>query len=96
MDCPHGDDEKNCIQCEKSEFKCDNLQCINFSLVCDKNDDCGDNSDEKNCGITRQGNNSTVCKEFQCDDGACISFDRVCNKIYDCSDKSDEQGQCGN
>ena len=37
--------------CETSQFLCDNLKCINPAFRCDKYDDCGDNSDEQNCGI---------------------------------------------
>ena len=30
-------------------FQCNNNKCLDFSLVCDLTDDCGDNSDENNC-----------------------------------------------
>ena len=36
--------------CTESEFECDNGNCITASWECDTNNDCGDNSDELNCG----------------------------------------------
>lgn len=36
--------------CTTNQFKCTNGKCINASLACDHNDDCGDASDEIGCG----------------------------------------------
>ena len=37
--------------CDSDEFTCSNLKCRPESVVCDGNDDCGDNSDEEqDCG----------------------------------------------
>uniref|UniRef100_A0A8P4KJ15 Complement component 6, duplicate 2 n=1 Tax=Dicentrarchus labrax TaxID=13489 RepID=A0A8P4KJ15_DICLA len=36
------------IDC-KDNFKCDNGRCINSVLTCNRQNDCGDNSDERNC-----------------------------------------------
>ncbi|XP_050928728.1 complement component C6 isoform X2 [Lates calcarifer] len=36
------------IDC-RDDFKCDNGRCINSTLTCNRQNDCGDNSDEKNC-----------------------------------------------
>ena len=33
--------------CDSDEFTCSNLECRPESVVCDGNDDCGDNSDEE-------------------------------------------------
>ena len=33
------------------KFQCDNGNCIDTIWKCDNTDDCGDNSDEKSCGI---------------------------------------------
>ena len=35
------------------DFTCDNGQCVRESNKCNGRDDCGDNSDEQNCGIYR-------------------------------------------
>ena len=37
------------IGCTPQEFQCDNQQCIPSVQRCDGNDDCGDESDERNC-----------------------------------------------
>ncbi|CAL8320832.1 unnamed protein product [Lota lota] len=38
--------EVNC----KEQFKCDNGRCINSTLTCNTQNDCDDNSDERDCG----------------------------------------------
>uniref|UniRef100_A0A3Q3WFD4 Uncharacterized protein n=1 Tax=Mola mola TaxID=94237 RepID=A0A3Q3WFD4_MOLML len=37
------------IDC-RDNFLCDNGRCINSTLTCNKQNDCGDNSDERDCG----------------------------------------------
>ena len=37
-------------ECDEEEHQCDNGNCVNERYVCDGEDDCGDNSDEVNCG----------------------------------------------
>lgn len=36
--------------CTESEYRCDNLHCIPARWVCDHDNDCEDNSDERDCG----------------------------------------------
>ena len=36
--------------CADHEFQCDNNKCIVEEYLCDLNDDCGDGSDEFDCG----------------------------------------------
>ena len=37
--------------CTAFDFTCHNGKCIYKSWTCDSYDDCGDNSDEENCGL---------------------------------------------
>ena len=43
------------LGCASSEFECSNGDCIDDSLECDGYDQCGDKSDEQNCGIPLTG-----------------------------------------
>ena len=37
------------LGCSTSENECDNGLCVTSTLFCNGQDDCGDESDEKNC-----------------------------------------------
>lgn len=39
-------------ECDSHEFQCKRGNCINAAWTCDGDDDCGDSSDEENCGKT--------------------------------------------
>ena len=36
-------------ECDSNQFKCRNNKCIERHLICNKNDECGDGSDEQHC-----------------------------------------------
>ena len=41
-----------CSGCSSSEFQCDNDRCVPEALTCDGDNNCGDGSDEADCGKT--------------------------------------------
>ena len=67
-------------------YSCKNNRCINYSLVCNLIDDCGDMSDEEMCS------NHVTCNDTK----HLISLQQKCDGIYDCFDLNDECNfQCG-
>ncbi|XP_011501063.1 PREDICTED: vitellogenin receptor [Ceratosolen solmsi marchali] len=77
-------------------FKCKNDHCISKYFVCDREDDCLDNSDESDCGI-QLPTFDEVCKshEYQCvDKFHCIPLEEFCDNKLDCLDGSDEYQNC--
>ncbi|XP_071037727.1 low-density lipoprotein receptor-related protein 2 [Parasteatoda tepidariorum] len=80
-------DELDDSNCSFFQFQCDDGNCIRYEHVCDGEEDCEDNSDERDC-------HSRVCAadhHFRCRSGQCIIYSfYVCDGIYDCADDSDE------
>ncbi|CAK9806758.1 Sortilin-related receptor [Anthophora plagiata] len=70
--------------CDPTQFACGNDVCIPASWVCDRDNDCGDRSDEMNC------NRTSCAPNFECDDNKCISKHWVCDFDQDCQDGRDE------
>jgi len=74
--------------CRSDEFTCANKHCIQQMWVCDNDNDCGDNSDEKGCKpITCHPGTDFTCSEYYC-----ITSRWRCDGDYDCPDRSDEMG----
>ncbi|PIO58054.1 Low-density lipoprotein receptor domain class A, partial [Teladorsagia circumcincta] len=61
--------------CNLDQFKCANGRCINGSLPCDRNDDCGDASDEIGCAKK----NGKTCESHN-DNGGCK---HLCTDVRD-------------
>ncbi|KAJ3580642.1 hypothetical protein NHX12_034300 [Muraenolepis orangiensis] len=58
----------------KEQFQCDNGRCINATLTCNTQNDCEDNSDERDCG----GSFTAVCPtERRVPPGPTSSFDAM-------------------
>jgi V8-like Glu-specific endopeptidase len=71
--------------CKAEQFQCANSACIPTAWQCDYWDDCGDNSDEANCGCDPN-------EAFVCGNGKCIHKEWQCDGVDDCGDQSDEVG----
>ncbi|XP_037803738.1 sortilin-related receptor-like isoform X3 [Penaeus monodon] len=76
--------------CPLDQFQCSSGECIWETWVCDKDNDCPDGEDEKNC---HQFNTCSLQSEFKCRySGGCISSGLRCDSKEDCADGSDEEG----
>ncbi|XP_033012516.1 low-density lipoprotein receptor-related protein 3 isoform X2 [Lacerta agilis] len=82
--------------CQSDEFRCLNGKCIPGTWKCNSMDECGDNSDEKNCTVPPTEPQSSICPSgtFQCSvahSTKCLLNELKCNTVKDCSDGSDEE-----
>ncbi|XP_076823399.1 prolow-density lipoprotein receptor-related protein 1-like isoform X2 [Clavelina lepadiformis] len=77
--------------CGTDYFECDNGHCISNKWLCDRDNDCKDNSDESPALCT-----TSTCGEdrFRCNaSGMCISSRWVCDREKDCIDGEDESDE---
>ncbi|GAA6068315.1 low-density lipoprotein receptor-related protein 1B-like, partial [Tachysurus ichikawai] len=73
--------------CRVGQFSCQNGRCIPESWRCDRDNDCGDESDEPLwCSFP----SCSPLSEFSCSNGRCISSKWRCDSEDDCGDGSDE------
>ncbi|KAL0278971.1 UNVERIFIED_CONTAM: hypothetical protein PYX00_000631 [Menopon gallinae] len=97
-ECPRGEDEMDCSNCQIEQFQCRNKKCVSDKWVCDKENDCGDESDEDPllCDHWNPSRESVVvrCHDFHCRSGECIPLHHVCNGVKNCHDGSDEGSSC--
>ncbi|XP_032925727.1 low-density lipoprotein receptor-related protein 3 [Catharus ustulatus] len=81
--------------CQSDEFRCANGKCIPSTWKCNSMDECGDNSDERNCTVPSTDPPSSICPSgmFQCSAAhstKCLMNELRCNSVKDCGDGSDE------
>ncbi|XP_043669810.1 very low-density lipoprotein receptor-like isoform X2 [Vespula pensylvanica] len=74
--------------CPLRQFRCTNGRCIPMTWVCDKTDDCTDNSDE--IPVLCKGTQQCGENDFKCVSGRCIPGIWHCDGEKDCDDDSDE------
>ncbi|KAK7094889.1 hypothetical protein V1264_006377 [Littorina saxatilis] len=100
--CWSTDDVINSVHCESRDphrpcqtsvtrllesYRCESWeQRVPYSLLCDRRDDCRDQSDEDFCVF--KPCNLTV--EFECHNKQCVERRHVCDDFPDCVDRSDE------
>ena len=75
----------------EGQYQCDNGNCTHPTQICDGVDQCGDESDERDCN-----NYQCLKNQFKCPasneshQSFCISSDRRCDKVADCPGGEDE------
>ncbi|XP_046386652.1 prolow-density lipoprotein receptor-related protein 1 isoform X2 [Ischnura elegans] len=90
-DCGEGDtsdEHPDCVypECQPTEFTCENKHCIPTDFFCDGDDDCKDNSDEKDCHDFCDHSTQFFCAA----EISCLPLSDRCDGVEDCVDESDE------
>ncbi|MCJ8747214.1 hypothetical protein PDJAM_G00150810 [Pangasius djambal] len=84
--------------CESDEYLCGNGKCVPRSWRCNGLDECGDNTDERNCIGPPTPARASLCTPgtVECSlaqSTHCLPSALRCNGVHDCPDGSDE-AQC--
>ncbi|XP_010891974.2 sortilin-related receptor isoform X2 [Esox lucius] len=79
--------------CDAYNFQCANGVCVSLGWKCDGMNDCGDYSDEANCGSSTDAPGCTRDFQYECRNGRCVPTWWKCDGENDCGDWSDET-QC--
>ncbi|XP_030649961.1 low-density lipoprotein receptor-related protein 3 [Chanos chanos] len=91
--------------CQNDEYLCGNGKCVPRTWRCNGLDECGDNTDERNCAPPPTAARSSLCPPgmLQCTQvksTRCLPTSLRCNAVRDCPDGSDESNcpdtSCGN
>uniref|UniRef100_A0AAR2ILX0 EGF-like domain-containing protein n=1 Tax=Pygocentrus nattereri TaxID=42514 RepID=A0AAR2ILX0_PYGNA len=80
------------LRCLLGSWACrDGTECIQYTHICDGEEDCRDGSDELECAEECEGCGHRC--QFQCAHGKmCIEQSQVCDDVAQCQDRSDEMG----
>ncbi|XP_036392634.1 sortilin-related receptor-like isoform X1 [Megalops cyprinoides] len=76
--------------CDAYNFQCANGVCVSLEWKCDGMDDCGDYSDEANCGTSTDVPGCSRYYQYECGNGRCVPTWWKCDGENDCGDWSDE------
>ncbi|XP_076833567.1 LOW QUALITY PROTEIN: sortilin-related receptor [Brachyhypopomus gauderio] len=76
--------------CDANSFQCASGACVSVEWKCDGMDDCGDYSDEANCGSPTEEPGCSRYFQFACKNGRCVPTWWECDGENDCGDWSDE------
>ncbi|KAL0973055.1 hypothetical protein UPYG_G00198300 [Umbra pygmaea] len=79
--------------CDAYNFQCANGACVSLGWKCDGMNDCGDYSDEANCGSPTNVPGCARDFQYECRNGRCVPTWWKCDGENDCGDWSDET-QC--
>uniref|UniRef100_A0A8C4QT80 LDL receptor related protein 8 n=1 Tax=Eptatretus burgeri TaxID=7764 RepID=A0A8C4QT80_EPTBU len=71
--------------CDPTQLACANGRCVPAAWRCDRDDDCGDGTDERHCMLRTCG-----ASEFTCRDGECVPAHWMCDGQSDCEHGEDE------
>uniref|UniRef100_T1K866 CUB domain-containing protein n=1 Tax=Tetranychus urticae TaxID=32264 RepID=T1K866_TETUR len=76
----------------ESESRCSNGKCIDKSWMCNRRDECGDNSDEANCDHVCRESNEAQCLNEDSHTFSCYSFPKDrCDGNWNCANGTDER-----